>query len=145
MSTSHSLSLPFNVKSWDEKTLHQLDPAPDAKITQAAVVYSVTPAADSQLTAPNMAVDYVMSNPEAGDAATAHFVGFVRLDAQWEGKEAALVLREMGTYTKAAGTSSELVVVEGSGRGPWAGAKGRGTAKAGHSGGMMELTLELAA
>ena len=144
MSSTHLLSIPFSVSSWDESTLHQLDP--DAKLTRAAVTYKLQPDANaSPLTSATIAVDYLMSHPESGDAAVAQFVGFARLAGQWQGAEASLVLREVGSYTKGAGTSSELVVVEGSGRGKWAGATGRGSAKAGHAGGLIELALMLAA
>ena len=141
MSTTHSLSMPFKVSSWDETTLHQLDT--DSKITRAAITYSLTPTAP--LTAANIAVDYLMSHGQSGDEAEAQFVGFARLTGQWQHKEATLVLREVGSYKKGTGTDSQLTVVEGSGRGPWVGAKGHGTAKAGHAGGSIELTLQLAA
>ena len=133
--------MPFKVASWDETTLHQLDPT--GKITRAAITYTITEAAP--LTAPTIAVDYLMSHPEAGDEAVAHFVGLAQLGGQWDGKEATLVLRDVGTYKKATGVSSELTVVAGSGRGAWVGATGHGTLKAGHAGGTIELTLVLAA
>jgi len=138
---AHTLSIPFKVASWDEKAIHQLDS--NGKITTAAVTYTLTDT--TPLTAATAAVDYLMSHPHTNDTATAHFVGFIRLAGQWEGKEGTAVLREVGSYTKSVGTASELVVVEGSGRGVWDGVKGRGTAKAGHGGGSIELTLELAA
>ena len=85
-----------------------------------------------------------MSYPDASDAAVIQYVGFWRLAAQWSGQQATLMVREVGTFKKGTGIASELAVVEGSGRGPLAGATGHGTAGAKHGGGSIELTLTVA-
>jgi hypothetical protein len=140
---SVSLSLPFKVATWEESTVHQIDS--DSKVTQATVSFAVTqsePPASSPLTAPSLAVQYVMAY---ASAAYAEYVGFIRLSGQWSGAAASVVLKEVGTYKKGTGTASELTVVEGSGRGAWQGVSGKGTAQAGHAGGLIQLQLQLAA
>ena len=138
MAAPHSISTPFKVASWDETTLQQLDTT--AKLTRATVSFTITDT--PSLTASTIQADYVMSHADSGNA---QYVGFARLVGQWDGKEASMVLKELGTYIKGTGSSSELTVVEGSGRGALTGATGQGTAKAGHGGGLIELTLSLAA
>jgi len=109
----------FEVKSWDEKTVDEVDGR--LKITRASVVF----AHHGDLEAES-AMEYLMAYRDDGSATV---VGMERITGRLDGKVGTFVVESRGGY--ADGTArGELTVVEGSGTGQLEGIRGHGTSTA---------------
>src|ERR1700694_1867660 len=109
----------FEVKNWDEKTVHEVDGR--LKVTRASVAF----AHHGDLEAES-AMEYVMAYRDDGSATV---VGLERITGRLDGKVGTFVLESRGGY--ADGTArGELTVVEGSGTGQLTGIRGHGTSMA---------------
>jgi Protein of unknown function (DUF3224) len=116
---SRSATSTFEVKSWDEKTVNDVDGK--LKVTRATVVFAYQGDLVGQ-----SSMEYVMAYRED---ASATVLGLERVSGQLDGKAGTFVLESRGGY--ADGTASgALTVVEGSGTGELAGIRGHGKSTA---------------
>ena len=116
--TTHA-SCTFEVKSWDEQTVNEVDGR--LKLTRATVSFAYT--GDLEGTS---AMEYLM---QYGDGGSAKVLGLERVTGKLGGKEGTFVIEYHGGY--ADGTASgQLTVVEGSGTGALEGLRGQGSAVA---------------
>ena len=121
----------FQVKSWDEDTLHDLSDG--AKITRAAVVQEYSGQIEGLGT-----VEYLMAH--RGDG-TASFVGLENIGGKFRGHTGSFVVQHKGTFS-AGVASSEWEIVPGSGTADLAGIEGNGSFSAGQ-GGTATVVLEV--
>jgi hypothetical protein len=109
----------FEVKTWDEKTVHEVDGR--LKVTRASVAFAHHGDVEAE-----GAMEYVMAYRDDGSASV---LGLERITGRLDGKTGTFVLESRGGY--ADGTASgELTIVEGSGTGELAGITGHGTSMA---------------
>ena len=132
MTTTHARST-FEVKSWDEHTLSEVDGR--AKITRASVVFAYHGDLEGE-----GSVEYLMTYGENGSAAV---IAMERVTGSLAGKTGTFVLQHQGGY--ADGTArSAFTIVDGSGTGALASVHGSGVAVSQHEGPMtFELDYDL--
>ncbi len=107
----------FQVKTWDEKTVNEVDGR--LKITRASVVFAYTGDLEAQ-----SAMEYVMAYRDDGSAAV---LGVERITGRLHGKAGSFVVESRGGY--ADGTArGEVTIVKDSGTGDLASIAGHGTA-----------------
>src|SRR5438105_14725632 len=126
--TTHA-NATFEVKSWDEQTLSEVDGR--LKLTRASVAFAYQGDLEGQ-----SAVEYLMMYRDDGSASV---VGLERLTGQLAGKAGTFVLEHQGGYANGT-ASAECTIVPGSGTGDLEGLRGNGTSTA-HKDGTTKLTL----
>ena len=109
----------FEVKSWDEHTVNEVEGT--RKVTRATVAFAY----QGDLVAES-SMEYVMAYREDSSATV---LGLERVSGRLDGKAGTFVLESHGSYAN--GTASGTVtIVEGSGTGELAGVHGHGTSTA---------------
>ena len=132
MTSTHARST-FEVKSWDEHTLSDVDGR--AKITRASVQFAYHGDLEGE-----GSVAYLMTYGENGSAAV---IAMERVTGSLAGRTGTFVLQHQGSY--ADGTArGAFIIVDGSGTGALAGVRGSGLTVAQHEGPMtFELDYDL--
>jgi Protein of unknown function (DUF3224) len=108
----------FEVKSWDENTLSEVDQG-QAKITRASVAFTYKGDVEGE-----SAMEYLMVYGADGSATV---IGIERITGKLEGKAGSFVLEHHGGYADGV-AKAEFTIVDGSGTGALGGISGSGTA-----------------
>ena len=109
------------ITAWNETPVHEA--SGDAKISRVAVTMSLEGDLEGETKA-----EFVMTYRDDGSAS---FVGMERFEGSMDGEQGSFVLQTIGVY-ETGEARSEYRIVEGSGRGGFAGMTGTGTMRAKH-------------
>lgn len=120
--TIHATST-FEVKSWDEQTLNEVDGR--LKMTRASVGFAYHGQLEGE-----SATEYLMLYRDDSGATV---IGLERISGQLNGKSGSFAIESRGGYEDGVATG-ELTVVPGSGTGELEGISGRGRAVSGKDG-----------
>lgn len=111
----------FQMKSWEEKPVDQIEDAP--KLTRTSVTYAYSGAIAGEGKAEGLII--------YSDETNATFIGMERVSGSVDGRSGSFVLQHDGAYEGTVATWN-VTVVPGSGTGELAGLSGTGSLVANH-------------